>query len=231
MHPPKSKRGSSQVSWALLTEGVTSARVDVHRLHLMLNRVLKLVEDSKEKEHIWQVAGDLLMAAPERIEDLETSLDRTAYALTVMGGDFLRGRLSLDDKFRVDLGTTSHPREDKVSQATKVAYRYMIAGAEGYFVDQPMWREVRELAQSKAISNLPGTSNAAIKGMDNSTLSPREAEKDARKAPPNPSQIVKEPGGKEFSTLNRYVVETEQKTSAGVPKGRDDMDKHPEFLP
>lgn len=224
------KSGSSQVSWALLTEGVTRARVDVHRLHLMVNRVLKLVSQSQEKERIWQVAGDLLMAFPERVGEIEDVLDRTSYALTVMGEDFLRGRLSLDDRFLVDLGVTSHPREDKSSQAARVAARYLTHGAEGYFVDQPSKKEVRQFAESNAISNIPGASNVAIKNMDNSTLTPREAERDSKKAPPTPTEIVREPGGKDFSTLNRYLIETEQKTSAKVPQSRDDVPKHPRII-
>lgn len=204
--------------------------MDVHRLHLMVDRVLKLVEQSEDKERIWQVAGDLLLAFPERIGDIEEVLDRTSYALTVMGEDFLRGRLSLDDRFLVDLGVTSHPREDKSSMAARVAARYLTHGAEGYFVDQPIKREVREFAESNAISNLPGASNVAVKNMDNASITPREAEKDAKKAPPTPSQIVKKPGGKDFSTLNRYVLETEQKTSGKLPQGRDDVPKHPRLI-
>lgn len=96
------KTASSQVAWALLTEGVTSARVEAHRLHHLINRAQKLVEKSPEKEHILQVAGDIVLSLPRRLDQLERHLDRTALALAKMGETFLEARLPLGDKKEVD---------------------------------------------------------------------------------------------------------------------------------
>jgi hypothetical protein len=96
---------SSQVAWALLTEGVTSARLETHRLRHLVTRAMKIVEASPAKEHIYEVAGDILQAVPTRLEALEADLDRTAYALTVIGKDHLRDRLSLADRKVVDDAT------------------------------------------------------------------------------------------------------------------------------
>lgn len=94
--------GTSQAAWALLTEGTTAARVEVHRLRHLLMRAMKLVEDSEQKDHIYQVAGDILLALPTRVTALETVLDRTAYALSKMGEEHLRERLPFGERMLVD---------------------------------------------------------------------------------------------------------------------------------
>jgi len=96
------KTASSQAAWALLTEGVVSARVEAHRLHHLINRAVSLVENSAEKAHIKQVAGDILMGVPRRLDQLERHLDRTALALSKMGAEFLEARLPISDKTEVD---------------------------------------------------------------------------------------------------------------------------------
>jgi len=219
------RQASSQVSWSLLTEGVTQARVDAHRLRLMVDRVMALVESSSEKDHLWQVGGDLIQGFPERLGELERALDRTSYALVVMGEDFLRGRIPMDDRYVVDEATKSHPYAEprkKDTAAARVARRYLQSqaeevprSAEHYFFDNPKRRETREFAESDALSNFPGIAAKSVKEMDNSTLSVSQARSDARQAPPTPTEIKKKPGGEQFSTLNRLVMETEE---AEVPK-------------
>jgi hypothetical protein len=98
----KKEAGSSQAAWALLTEGVTSARIEAHRLRQMVSRVLSLVEVSPAKEHIYEMAGDLIQAVPRRLEALENDLDRTSYALSVLGEAHLRDQLPLADRKVVD---------------------------------------------------------------------------------------------------------------------------------
>jgi hypothetical protein len=73
----------------------------------------------------------------------------------------------------------------------------------------PNHREVLEFADSGAITNDPEIAREAVRE-DNLDLPPKEVVEDAEKAPPTPTEIAKEPGGAEFSTLNRYVVTTEQ---------------------
>lgn len=96
------KTASSQAAWALLTEGVSSARVEAHRVRHLVNRALKLVESSEMKAHLQQVAGDIILALPQRLDQMERHLDRTALALSKMGQDFLEARLPLSDKNEVD---------------------------------------------------------------------------------------------------------------------------------
>jgi hypothetical protein len=201
---------------------------------------MTLVETSQAKEHLWQVAGDLIQGFPERLGDLERALDRTSYALVVMGEDFLRGRIPADDRYVVDEATKTHPyaapRQKGTTMVARVAQRYMVARwgeihgvaptAEEYFHDNPKKRETREYAQADALSNDPPVAVKAIKEMDSPAESVSEARAEAKAAPPTPNDIKKKPGGKQFSTLNRYLVVTEQPGVRGVPTHRDDLPKH-----
>ena len=124
------KHASSQAAWALLTEGVVSARVEAHRIKHLLNRAEKLVAESTHKEHIHQVAGDILQAVPRRLERLEIDLDRTSLALAKMGETFLEARLPLHDKNEVDEAVTPAFGGGGVrfaSAVDRVVTRYLIA--------------------------------------------------------------------------------------------------------
>jgi len=126
------KKSSSQVAWALLTEGVTQARVETHRAQHLVGRAQRLVDASEQKDHIYQVAGDIVLALPKRLERLATVLDRTGLALSKMGEDFLESRLPLSEKVMVDeaieaafnRGTPHH------SMIKRVARRYLKKGME-----------------------------------------------------------------------------------------------------
>jgi hypothetical protein len=96
------KHAGSQAGWALIAGGVNAARVDAHRLHQLLLKVEKLVETSPEKEHIYQVAGDVISAIPQLCEKIESQLDETSYALSLMGKDHLKDRLPVSSRALVD---------------------------------------------------------------------------------------------------------------------------------
>lgn len=97
-----SHSAGSQAGWALIAGGVNAARVDAHRLHQYVTKILKLVETSPEKEHLYRVAGDLIVDFPKRLEKLEQQLDETGYALSVMGKDHLKDRLDITRRNRVE---------------------------------------------------------------------------------------------------------------------------------
>lgn|GEM_PF-1848664 len=97
-----SRNAGSQAGWALISGGVSAARVEAHRLHQMINKVLKLVEASPEKEHLYRLAGDLIVDVPRRLENLEKELDQTSYALSIMGKDHLKDRLPISNRNLVD---------------------------------------------------------------------------------------------------------------------------------
>lgn len=110
---------------------------------------------------------------------------------------------------------------DRVAQVT-----HRVPTAEAYFFDNPERREVREFAHSKATSNVPAIAvhSGKEEGLSRSEL--RDEKTRATLAPPTPTDIREKPGSEEFSTLNRYLVETEQPTDPGVPKGHHDVPKH-----
>ena len=96
------KTASSQAAWALLIEGVARARLEAHRMRHLTDRSLRLVEDSEHKEHLYQIAGDIIISLPKRLEEMEIALDRTSLALSKMGEEFLEARLPLSEKVMVD---------------------------------------------------------------------------------------------------------------------------------
>jgi hypothetical protein len=73
----------------------------------MLNRVLKLVEESEHKDHLYQMAGDVIVGIPERMDQLDVALDRTGLALSKIGEEFLDARLTLSDKNLVEEAVSS----------------------------------------------------------------------------------------------------------------------------
>jgi len=124
---------SSQAAWALLTEGVTKARLELHRLQHLINRATKLIDNSEEKEHIYQVAGDILSAVPTRMDKLGIALDRTSLALARMGEEFLKSRLPLSEKMMVDEAVgaafgTGMKRSNKVVE--RLTRRYLERSTE-----------------------------------------------------------------------------------------------------
>lgn len=71
-------------------------------MHQLLNKVLSIVDNSSEKEHLYQVAGDLIQAIPNRLESLETILDAAGYALSKMGEDHLKFNLPISYRALVE---------------------------------------------------------------------------------------------------------------------------------
>lgn len=125
------KQSSSEAAWSLLSGAVSDARVEAHRLRHLVNRGLKIVEqsDPEQKERAYQMAGDLIDAVPTRLSKLESLLDKTSFALSMMGEDFFASRLSLDDKTEVKeaIEHSAHPfskaiKESASPRAVAAAY-------------------------------------------------------------------------------------------------------------
>jgi len=120
------KKSSSQASWALLAQGVSTARVESHRLRHLVNRALKIIEASENKDAFYEYGGDLIEGIPRRLDNIESSLDRTSYALTQLGDNFLRGRLSIDDREMVKETITTHRDRIRIKKmAQQVCNRYL----------------------------------------------------------------------------------------------------------
>lgn len=123
------RKASSQVTWALLVEGVSSARLHSHSLQHMLTRIFKVYDhlSDVDKEDVSAAVGDLLTAFPEKLSLLITDLDRTSYALSLMGQTFLEPRLSLKDRDMVqDASQTSKLTQTQLrAAACQMALAYM----------------------------------------------------------------------------------------------------------
>lgn len=129
------KANSSYASWALIMEGVSSARVEAYRLRHLLNRTLELVENSVAKDHLYQVGGDIILGFPQRLHHLEQTLDRTSFALAKMGESHLRERLPISDREKVDQSIErAAPLSPAMKRATqRVVWRYRHASRREFF--------------------------------------------------------------------------------------------------
>ena len=117
------KKAFSQAGLALVTNGVTESCLEVQRLRHMVNRVVALSKDPNYSEIVNALIGDIVQEAPERIEKLETSLDRTLYALACIGEDELKAKIPHSDLILVDetlqvapLRTSSKLDHEKVAR-------------------------------------------------------------------------------------------------------------------
>lgn len=91
---------------------------------------------------------------------------------------------------------------------------------ESSFFDNPTKKNVRELAESKALSNKP---EVVEKAVQTTCMTKDEdlAKGEAIVAPPPPEEIVEKPGGEELSTLNQFVVESKEPIK-GVPQSYEE---------
>jgi hypothetical protein len=97
--------------------------------------------------------------------------------------------------------------------------------AEGHFYKNPKFREVRQFAETGAVTNIPAVAAEAAKE-ENLDLPKRQTVSDAKAAPPTPEEIKKAPGGKGVSTLNRLVVDSvDPKVEKAIPGNAAKMPK------
>jgi len=88
--------------------------------------------------------------------------------------------------------------------------------AEGMF-HLPESSEVREFAQTDAITNIPEVAEEAAPELD---IPEAEAVEEAEEAPPTPEEIDAEPGAEDVSTLNRFLVDPPPSAEARVAELR-----------
>ena len=103
----------------------------------MLNRVLVLVEASEKRDHLYEVAGDIIVDLPQHLQHLERHLDRLNYALASVGQKQYRDRIPLSDRYKVDYAMQEarlplvsneaqgqFPPPKPATAAQRVAHRY-----------------------------------------------------------------------------------------------------------
>lgn len=203
---------ANATSLSVISEGVSSSRVSLHKLQHLVKRALSLVESSEKKDHLYQVAGDIIGAVPDQLTEIERSLDRTLYALSVLGRDSLRSQIPLSDREAVDVIMESVTDPPDKPSPKRVAKRKLndsdsgMGGAEDLF--NPVGRnEVYGLAESGALSNTPAVAVKAVKEMETADVSVAKARSQAKKAPPDVDDIMSMKNSDELATLNRRLVE------------------------
>ena len=66
------KESSSQASWSILSEGVSSARVEAHIIRTHINQMIEAIkENPKAAELIYKLCGDNFEALPKHLSKLE----------------------------------------------------------------------------------------------------------------------------------------------------------------
>ena len=120
------RKASSQASWSILSQGVSSARVEAHIVRTHMNQMVEAIKENPQlAEEIYKRCGDNFEALPRHLSKLERSLDRTNYALISMGSDWYRQRLTHEDREMVDMASkynpTPFPSTSKQSSAKRVA--------------------------------------------------------------------------------------------------------------
>jgi hypothetical protein len=95
--------------------------------------------------------------------------------------------------------------------------------AESAFFDDPTKKNVRQFAESQAITNKLDTVKKVIEtqevGSGDALIKSQTAI-----APPPPEETVKKPGGKELSTLNQFIVKTDEGVK-GVPTSHSEINR------
>lgn len=182
------RKSSSEAAWALLTEGVASARLEAHGMRHLVIRGQRLVEASPAKEHLYQVAGDLITSIPGRLSRLERILDRTSLALSKMGESYLSARLPLDDQVLVEEAVES-PKRIRKSRVEHLARLWMQKQALRGF-----WQR-RNGGYSKPVEDLAGVrtfvTGPNIKGLPSTTSkSPQYNYMERPGVPPNRQQAL-----------------------------------------
>ena len=119
------KKSSSQVAWATMTSAVTQARIDAHRLRHLITRAQKILEGVEDKESLHQKGGDLIHAVPDVLGKLETGLDGASYALSQMGVEFFKNRLSQGERAEIDEAVRGAEWRDPAKIISRVASRYL----------------------------------------------------------------------------------------------------------
>lgn len=77
-------------STAFIQEEISSARLAVDELKNCVVRAIALVNSSKKKDHLYGVAGDIILTAPRVLFKLEQSLSAAALACDKIDYENLR---------------------------------------------------------------------------------------------------------------------------------------------
>lgn len=157
--------------------------------------------------------------------DLQQSLKR-AYdgikqvnAMTLGLDDWIMATANAheENEYLLQQALTPVPQEKSAGRAASAPT------AEGDFYDNPEKKEVLDFAGTGAISNIPEVASAAAADGE-LDVSVAEAVAEADAAPPTPIEIKDEAGGSAVSTLNRFVVKTEDPAvEPAVKMNRDRM--------
>lgn len=106
----------------LLVSNTSDAILELQSLKELLFRAQELVENSKEKEHLFEVAGDIINEVPESLERLEYLLDKILFTLNVSLKKETSPKISPADKDKIEKAFKKKHLKDL---SKKVAKKYL----------------------------------------------------------------------------------------------------------
>lgn len=101
-------------NFAVLLESVTKAKSVCGELQVLSERAQELVELSSEKDHLYEVAGDIIQGVPTTLTDLNSALDKALFVSASILQEDLKNKLPFDDVESMNL-------------TQKVATRFLVA--------------------------------------------------------------------------------------------------------
>lgn len=134
-----------------LIQAVSTARVEVHRLHKVLDDITTQSKQNQElAEALYAEVGDTLMVLPDRVRTIETSLDKASLLLISDMEGMLRSGMPISDLSMIE-DTSKREASQKgnflVWSSTRVAG---VMWGYGRFPDQVPERFSRGLCGSGA---------------------------------------------------------------------------------
>lgn len=98
----REKYSSHDANLLMLSKELSDTKIKVDKLKRIINHAYALVQKSKEKEHLYEVAGDIIVSAPNLIDQIDRSTSKLLYNVSDIIKDKYSNSLSSDDKFSLE---------------------------------------------------------------------------------------------------------------------------------
>ena len=114
------RKSNSLPSWTYLSELTSSASTEAHRIRQQIQRVQRVLEEipPETSEILYKYLGDSFLSIPQRLDDLEESLNGSKYALSLIQRELLKTTIPSSLKNEIEAVVKNVP-----PQSNKEAYR------------------------------------------------------------------------------------------------------------
>ena len=170
----------AEIHLALLQEALATSKLSLDKLQEFNLRIQELVKESPARDHLYEVAGDIIMGVPSILESLDDALSKASLVASAMTQDLLQTKLPIEDLQKLDL-------------VEKVATRFRVAS----FI----------LAYGPPASELPGVKTVVSPKSDKNLPTDIDRESDSVLPPGSATpRSVKNPDGDQTVEVKPYTV-------------------------